>query len=262
MKRRFALETLLWVLIVASVSVFVARFTAPNEIDLVRIACVIKLYFLGAGAIVAYRNAVAFGAGNPVRPAWFLLAAGLAASFVGQTMLGFYQILGDGQAPFPSPADVFFIAAYPLFAVALAGFLRACKSSGFPIDSQLHLLSLAIGVVFVLAAIGYPVLRPIFTADKPPLEKALNIAYPMLDFVILAPTVMLLRTALRLRGGRIWTIWLALAGAFLCMFAADALFAYSEWGVKELDPLVHALYLACYGLLAVGVVRQRRTLAS
>jgi hypothetical protein len=268
MIRRFGCEAFFWFLLVASVMLFVLRFSSPWAIDarsdllLIRLACVVKLVFLGCGGYYAFRNASVFGSGNPIRPAWILLGSGLSTSFMGQAVLGRYQMLGSGATPFPSVADVFFLLSYPLFAAALVGFLRGYASAGYLMQGRGLLWALSLGVLVLCGLAGYPVLEPIFTAQAPIIEKTLNIAYPTLDFVVLAPTVMLLVVALSLRGGRVWTIWLFLAAAFIFMFAGDALFAYSEWGKKHLDPLVHATYLLSYGLLAIGVVKQNRALSS
>ena len=48
-----------------------------------------------------------------MRPAWRLLAAGLLCTLLGQAALAPYQLSGN-ESPFPSLADLFYVAAYPL----------------------------------------------------------------------------------------------------------------------------------------------------
>ena len=87
----------------------------------------VKLLFLALGAAYATRAARAFEPGNPARPAWRLLAAGLALYLLGQSSLARYQVLRLESAPFPSIADVFFVAGTLAFIAALATFIRAYR---------------------------------------------------------------------------------------------------------------------------------------
>ena len=54
----------------------------------------------------------------------------------------------------------------------------------------------------LFVAIGFVALGPVLAASSPPLEKALNVAYPAFDFLILIPLVILLRITVPFRGGR------------------------------------------------------------
>src|SRR6185503_7461980 len=81
-------------------------------------------------AIVASAGAARrFEPGNPARVPWALLAAGLAAFWVGEAVEGSYTVRGV-RSPFPSAADAFFLIGYPLLVTALFLFLRAYRASG------------------------------------------------------------------------------------------------------------------------------------
>jgi len=89
----------------------------------------------------------------------------------------------------------------------------------------------------------------------------LNVLYPILDFVLLIPTVLLIRISLRFRGGAVWKVWATLLGGFLFLCAADILFAYfSQLDRTELVDLVDVTYLLSYGFFALGVLYQRELL--
>src|SRR5947207_14409455 len=50
--------------------------------------------------------------------AWLLIAGGIVMLFVGDTIWAVYEI--NGRNPYPSSADIFYLASYPLFAAGLA----------------------------------------------------------------------------------------------------------------------------------------------
>lgn len=222
-----------------------------------------KLAFLLVAAVFAWTTAQAFERGNPVRPAWRLLAIGALAFFLAQLSYAPYQLLRNEDPPFPSLADVLFMLAYPLFIAALFAFIRAYEEAGYPVGSPASRWATAGAVAAACAAAGYVILRPVVGADSPALERLLNVAYPVLDFVLLVPTVLLMRITLALRGGAAWKIWAALLGGFVFLCVGDVLFAYiAVLGRQGVDPLIHAMYALSYALIARGVLYQHALLTS
>jgi hypothetical protein len=136
-----------------------------------------------------------FDRDNPIRPAWQRLSLGLSLLLGGQLILAFYQLVLHVPIAFPSPADLLFVVAYPLLILALVAFLRAYEEAGLPTGRPgerraIGALTAAVGLV---AAVQ--LLRPVIAAEGPALEKALNLVYPTLDFVLLVPTAILLVSA-------------------------------------------------------------------
>lgn len=257
----------LTVLLVALAAVFLARAAAPGSAlfrgllspeVVLAIGTLGKFLFLVVAAVASTLIVGKFEPGTPTRTAWSLLSAGLIALGLGQACFVFYQFVQKIEAPFPSVADVFFVLSYPLLIAALAMFLRAYAASGFPIGPASERLWLAAGVALFCAVAGYPILEPLVTRPGEPLETLLNVLYPVLDFLLLIPTVLLIRISLRFRGGAVWKVWVRLLGGFLFLCAADALFAYySQFDWVELVDLVDATYLLAYGFLGLGVLYQR-----
>ena len=271
MIRRRGFEAALIVPMTLGAALFLVKLVRPTLVSHgvwadpqpLRWACVLKLAFLLFGGLVALRNCGRLESGNPIRPAWLNLSLGLLSSFLGQASLAPYQFSKTGEAPFPSIADLFFIAGYPFFLVSLFHFLRAYAASGYALGSARERRVVAALVSVVCVAIGAVVLWPVLRTPAPSLARFLNVAYPVLDLALLVPTVLLLRAALPLRGGEVWQSWAALLAGFLFMSAGDVSFAYFQsLGVTHVDPLVHATFLLSYGFLALGVVRQYRLLAS
>jgi diguanylate cyclase len=218
-----------------------------------------KFFYLLVAAVVSTLLVRKFEAGTTSRIAWRLLSLGIIAILLGQACIVFYQFaLGQEQFPYPSWADVFFIASYPAVIAALLLFLRAYAASGFPIGPRSERIWLGLGVAAVCVVGGYPILKPILTEPAPPLEKLLNVLYPILDTLLVVPAVLLIRISLRFRGGTVWKVWSTLLGGFVCLSAADTLFSYFiQFDWVELGDLIDAMFLLGYGCLTVGVLYQR-----
>jgi hypothetical protein len=225
------------------------------------IASVCKLLALGGGAVFAGRSAATLHAGNPVRTAWWTLAVALASFATGQLVLSTYQLVLRIPLPLPSLGDAFFLCGYPMMTAAFVQFIRVYRASGFPLGHPREPLFLALGAGVAFAVIGYPVLAPIARAPHPLPERLINIAYPLLDFVALVPTVLLLRITARFRGGRVWAIWATILSGFVFASGGDILFAYfTSKGLTALEPVVDWMFIGSYFLLAVGVAQQHELL--
>ncbi len=220
-----------------------------------------KLLFLVVATVVAASIVGKFERGTPTRTAWLLLSLGLGALMVGQALITVYQFALGVEVPFPSLVDVFFVASYPLMISALLLFLRAYTASGFPLGPVSERIWLAGGVTVVCAVIGYFILTPVVTTPAPLMETLLNVTYPVMDFLLLIPTALLIRISLQFRGGAVWKVWLTLLGGLVFLCAADALFAwFSQLNRTDLVDLVDMTYLLSYGFFALGVLYQRQLL--
>lgn len=222
----------------------------------------VKPLLLLLGALWAWACTRRFESDNPIRPGWWRLSLGLTLLFAGQLVLAFYQLFLRVPIPFPSVADVFFVIAYPLLVAALVAFLRAYEVAGFPTGRKGERRAIGAAAVVLCVLVAAPVLSPVLAAEAPGIEKLLNVLYPVLDFVLLVPTAILLRLTLRFRGGPVGRIWLLLLLGFLFLCVGDVLFSYlSTLGQAALDPLVDAMYLLSYGSLAGGALMQRDVLS-
>lgn len=225
--------------------------------DMLAAACVVKIALQGVAVWFAHRCALGFEPGTPVRRAWRLLSLGLLGFLLGQLAMAPYQIVLRRDAPFPSASDVFFLLGYPLLIAALVQFWRSYEDAGFPLASPAELWGLIGGALVVALGAGTPLLGPVLRTPGSAVEKTLNIVYPVLDFLMLLPTAVLLRAALRFSGGQVARLWWSILLGILSLVAADVGFTYtSTLGWARLDPVMHALFIACYGFLALGTLRQ------
>jgi hypothetical protein len=234
---------------------------ALSDATLVRAAAVCKLALLALACAHAAQTFRRLEPGNDARSPWLLLALALGGFTLGQAVLSGYQ-LAIAKSPFPSLADVFFIACYPLLLASFVRFGRAYRRSGLPVGPVWQHLAIAAAVLAVGAVLAPPLLRPILAAPGTRLEHALNVAYPAFDGALLIPLAILVRIAWPFRGGAIFRAWALLLGGTVGMCAGDLLFAwFSMLDASHLDPLVHGSYLVAYACLAWGTRLHRDLVA-
>jgi diguanylate cyclase (GGDEF)-like protein len=187
------------------------------------------------------------------RMPWLLLAAGQGANLLGD-LIGTFERNVFHADPYPSVADPVYLLAYPFLVVALVMFIRRrTPDSNTPALIDATMLSLALGLVWWLY-----VIRPLTLGSSAALERAVSVAYPLMDILVLA-------VAMRLAvgvGARTRSFSL-LTASFLAVLLGDMLFGilqarelysgYSGWvdwtwpvayvliGAAALHPSMHSL---------------------
>lgn len=223
-----------------------------TDATLLRAAAVAKLVLLALACAHAAQTRRSLEADNPARVPWLLMTLALGAFALGQAVLSAFQ-LATAESPFPSPADAFFVAAYPLLLASFVRFGRAYRQSGFPVGATWQHLAIAAVVLGLGSTVLGLLLHPILEAEGTRLEHALNVLYPAFDCALLIPLAILVRIAWPFRGGAIFRAWALLLGGTVLMCAGDLLFAwFSMLEASHLDPLLHAAYLVGYACLAWG----------
>jgi diguanylate cyclase (GGDEF)-like protein len=183
-------------------------------------------YFLlpagGLGANLAY-NAIGLTAGlmilvavrlhRPAHPAmWYFFAAGQIVWVLGDVVYEIYQYVLHLE-PYPSPADAFYLSAYPML---LIGFWLLVRPRGRGRDLagliDASIVATGLGLVFWLF-----VLRPTVAGESATsLARLISAAYPALDAMLLAILARLFTS-----GGRRTASARLLGLAALLMLAAD-----------------------------------------
>ncbi len=213
-----------------------------------------KLVFLAAATGFGFLVRSSFAPGNPARRGWTGLAWGFGGYLAGQGYLAYYEI-GQGLMPYPSPADVFFLAGQIFLVGASLSFLAMYRSLGLGFDRAAKIVWTVTG--FGAFAIVTLILRPLALQSTPLVEKAFNLGYPLLDGVLIVLATALFVQTWRLRGGGLWRTWRFLVAGFLFSAAGDICFAYSGvFGFAVLDPIFDFLFACSYAFLALGVHSQ------
>ncbi|MEK7324514.1 MAG: hypothetical protein AAB217_04575, partial [Chloroflexota bacterium] len=175
-------------------------------------------------ALAAFRIWTQPGADRSTRLAWGLLGLGLLANFFGDLLWFYYEILLHSE-PFPSWADLGYLAFYPLMMLALFNFPHSPVSRS---DQQRLYLDSAIVLVASWMVLWYFVLGPTVEGLTLSLESAIILAYPLADLVIVYGLVIFLfrHPNASLRSG-----FGFLLAAMLLFVVADVL--YSIQGLNE-----------------------------
>ncbi len=180
------------------------------------------------------------------RRAWAWLAAASAAWAAGQAVWSSYE-LRVGDAPFPSLADLGYLAFVPLAVVGVLLFPFAPRRSWSRYQVLLDGLIIAASLLFVswATALG----AAVDASSESALAQVVALAYPATD-IVLAGAVF---SALALARGR-WRVVLALVGSGLIFFAVgDSSFAYlSASDSYGLGNAVDAGWVAGFLLIALA----------
>ena len=159
--------------------------------------------------------------GGQERAAWIAIAAAVLAWGAGEIWWTLY-IENNPNAPYPSPADLGYLAFYPL---AVLGLYLLVKARARELDPRLWMdgLIAALGT----GALGAALLVE-FVADHTSgttIEVATTLAYPFGDVVLVSLVVGVIALT-RWRPGRTWTLLLA---GLSVMAVADAAFTLQTY---------------------------------
>jgi diguanylate cyclase (GGDEF)-like protein len=150
------------------------------------------------------------------RVAWFFIGAALLATTVGDILYDFWY---GGNPPFPSAADLAYIAFYPLLYVGIALLLRRRVSTFSP---SLWLDGLVAATAAGALASSVLVQVVVDSTHGSPLVVVTNLAYPLGDVLLLALIVFVFSVT-RWQPGRAWTL---IAAGLLLNTVGDAVYLY------------------------------------
>ena len=192
----------------------------------------------GVCALHASRNA----ADGARRRAFLYLAAGVFAWGLGNVAWTYYDFVR--QAPFPSVADVGYLAALPLFALCLLRWpkrrLRAVRPSALD-------MTLVIAVT-TLFSVDF-VIGPMLEAGLGSFAAWLSLAYPVADLALFTLVI----------GGLLLEWWedrgrlALLAAGFMALVAADTGFALAG-DAYTTGSLIDPLWLAAFTMLGAAAL--------
>ncbi len=176
-------------------------------------------------ALAAFRIWTQPGVDHSTRLAWGLLGLGLLANFFGDLLWFYYEIILQSE-PFPSWADLGYLAFYPL---VILGLLKFPYSPVSRPDQQRLYLDSAIVLVASWMVIWYFILAPGVDGLDFAFESILVAAYPLADLIVINGLIVFLfrHPNASLRSG-----FGFLLAAMLFFVVADVV--YSVQGLNEL----------------------------
>ena len=174
------------------------------------------------------------------RTPWWLLAAGVGTLMAGDVVYDVLVYVFNQDDPFPSVADLLYLSMYPLVALGLARMVRARTPSGdAPALLDSSIASVSIGLL-VWVYLVTPYLQDHTLAWA---AKAVSIAYPLGDLLVLA----VLARLLLVPGGTLWPLQLLTLGS-LGLLGSDILYGLLQLnGAWDNGGLVDIGWLVFYG---------------
>ena len=184
------------------------------------------------------------------RSCWVLLGASSFAWAMGEAAWTYYDLIRGVQVPFPSLADVGFLASVPL---AVAGLLLFPSSPHRAADRVQGILDGCIIAGSILFASWVTVLGPLSHAHHDgAFKQTLSLAYPASDVVMVSLVIILLARAGKQSRGS-----LALVMAGMVAFAvADTAFSYlTQVNNYGNGTFLDTGWVAGYLLISLGALR-------
>jgi len=151
------------------------------------------------------------------RPAvWFAVA--LTLYLAGDLIFYFYLLVRHSARPFPSVADVLYLLDLPIFIGSFLLFIRR-QNPGRDIASLIDgaIVAVACGLLSWI----YVIEPAVVSTVAAPVDRAIGMAYPVLDLLVVTMAVRLL-----LLRGRRPPAHVFLAGGVICLAMADALYNF------------------------------------
>ncbi len=259
--RRFLLAAALmlaFVVVVVAGRVVFARSEQANAIisnaASVLCAATASAFFVGVWISTSGKDAS--------KKIWAQIAFGLVLWTIAEATWAYYEVILGQEVPYPSPADWFYLVGYIGLYLALLTRYRTFQIT--PTQRQKLVIALLV-IVFSLIG-GAVVLGPIIGGFDPQriLESLLNIAYPLLDLILL---ILALVIIFSLEQGRFAFTWRVVGLGLVFMSGADLLFSYASWNeiynsggqLNGITLLVDSLYYVSYLTLGLGAYTYRLT---
>ena len=174
---------------------------------------------------------------------WYLIAAGHLAFFFGDILWFVYAQLG--QEPFPSLADVAYLAGYPFVAAGLMLGIRTRLGGG----DRSSLLDAAILTTSVAVLAWTFQIGPLaLELDPEPLGFAISLAYPTMDVLLIGVAIGLL-AAPGLRSGSFRLLVLSL----VALFVSDQIYAVQSASESYVDGgVLDVGWILAYGAIGAS----------
>jgi len=178
------------------------------------------VYWLYNGLVLAAgATCVARGLSNSrERGAWVLIGAAVLSWGVGNTIWTFGYV-GSAAPPYPSIADVFWLAVYPPVYVALLLLLRS-RAGAVRRSVWLDGVIASLAVAAVGTAVVFQAVLDATSGSKAAI--ATNLSYPLADLTTIALVVWVLAVS----GWRIGRAWALIAAGLLVFSVSDCLYLF------------------------------------
>ncbi|MEO9310294.1 MAG: hypothetical protein ABI337_08385 [Nitrososphaera sp.] len=174
--------------------------------------------------------------------AWVCFTTAVVLWFAAERIWMIYDLTGD-RAPWPSEADYFWLAGYPVYLAFTFFYLRPFRNS---ISKSLMFSASAITVLIA----GF-LTSLIIKENSFSVEALLGITYPVLDTVSITPIIIGLVLFFR---GQVSFLWICLLVGMLCFVVADYGFLFLSLDAEYYSGhVIDIPYLWAYLFFLVGI---------
>jgi hypothetical protein len=197
----------------------------------------------------------AYGTKNHHGKSFMYMTLGFFSWFVGESVWAIFEGLLH-ISPYPSIADIFYLAAYPLLLVGIIRELRYYKTTISPMKS------LFISVMSMLLSIFvfYIMIIPAILSKEPFLSSIIAIGYGIADSLLIVTISHVLMLVMDFKGGRLFHAWLYILIAAIFMLIADVLFAEYNIQYQEAIPTykrIDLLWILSYLFFSLGMFEMK-----
>ncbi|MFX1521303.1 MAG: hypothetical protein ACFFCD_15420 [Promethearchaeota archaeon] len=213
------------------------------------------LFGTGATISALFAGVKIFGHKTLNGKIWLLIALGNLFWTFGEFGWFYYEIILGIDTPYPSLADVFWLAGFLPLYVTLFKTNQLIKTK---LSNELLIIYVIVCVICVFTILLL-VLLPIavypMSEDFTFAEKSVSLLYPIMDIILFLFALLVL---LRFKGAKISWAWFILAISFLIDVFADSWFSIILW--EELYYTYHPvdlLWLLSYSLVVIAVIYLR-----
>lgn len=162
-----------------------------------------------------------------------------------------YETVLQIAIPYPSLADVFYLAGYIPIAIVITQFLR---TFGAALKRQSVFVALAVGLLFLGLTYGF-LIGPLVVSTEDFLTKSYDVAYPVLDSMLVVFAIFMVFV---FRGGKMVGAWVWLSLGLLLTALADIAFSLgSLQGWYYSGHPIELIQFWGYICLALGLDEQR-----
>jgi len=186
------------------------------------------------------------------RGAWKFFLLGFALWATAEFVWFLYEGVLGIIDPWPSLADVFWVAGYLPLAIGLFMYAKDAKAKNL----FKNFLASVTGVAGSSLALIFIFGVNVFPSDVSFFEGILLLAYPIGDIFLLLLSLFLLETVFKHKQGPEFVSWLCLSGGFLLFAIYDIMFSYLITDEQMSHMLFNIIYLGAYLLIATAAFLQ------
>ena len=196
---------------------------------------------------IAMRRIKTFTLKSALGRSMLFICLGMLSWGIGTMAWFSYNTVAQMEVPYPSLADVGYLGMIPF---AFYGMYLLLKSVRGSFDKR-TLLKLSAIPILVFVPIYVIFISSALMGDIPPLEKSLNVAYPMGDVLFLSISLAMLSL---IRGSKLFKPIAIISVGFIFEAFADLAFSWTTaMGTYYTGIWTDALFALAFGLIGVGM---------